>query len=143
MLCLRDMVFDKGCRSLMQRDGGLKTVMLTMSIYPNHVILQENSLEIVSELWSDLADNDSNSFDIDSDINTIVNSIIACPGSADVQRWGCICLYNVSKISLGNRAAIRRCSVQLLDALISASESFPQECVTLTCTLLEIIMDSS
>ena len=141
--CLRAMLSDKGCRSIIRRCGGLKTVMLTMSIYPNQVILQENTLAIVSELWSDLADNDCNAFAIDSDINTIVNSIIGCPRSADVQRLGCICLYNISKISLGNRAAIQRCSVLLADALISACERFPQECSTLTCTLLEIIMDSS
>jgi len=84
--------------------------------------------------------NGSEAFVNDPNVKVIINSMVTHPKLLEVQKWGCICLYHMSKGSEKNRAVINQRSVQVVDVLTSASEEFPQECLTLTSTILEVIM---
>ena len=138
--CLRTLLAFKVELPEIAKEGGLRIFMLAMSTHPEQEFLHENVLATASALLSDMTVNGSEAFVNDPNVKVIINSMVTHPKLLEVQKWGCICLYHMSKGSEKNRAVINQRSVQVVDVLTNASEEFPQECLTLTSTILEVIM---
>ena len=140
ILCLRTLSVGKEGMSAIHKGEGLRNIISAMSAHPQCASFQENALEMASGLWSDTRDYSSTCYLVeDSDVKVIVKSMETHPISTWVQRWGCICLYNMSKGSQGNRLVIKKCSFQVADLLTNACDRPPQEFVTSTFTILLFI----
>lgn len=130
---LRALSAERDCKKMIDGRGGIGIMVFAMQIHVGRGFLQENALATMSAIWME-----SNQVKA-SDVDAVVDSMIAHPDSQGVQRWGCLCLHNMSKGNSVNASALQG-SAKAVNALVNASEKYPAQCESLAGNLLELAM---